>query len=97
MKIDGDNWSAHFRYVKDARRAFRRLAKPPDQMEDALWNSIFVMSMFATRNTVLRTEIDNVLSKQVWPQMDDLTARWTVILSKKEVMTQHITTLDCTG
>ena len=87
MKMDGENWGAHFKDVKDARRAFRRLQIPPDRIEDVLWNSIFVMSMAHTDNTVLRTEIDNVLSQQEWPQMDNLIARWTTMLTAKETMT----------
>ncbi len=70
--MEGANWSGHFKDVKDALRAFKRLAIPADQIEDVLWNSI--MSMTSTGNTVLRTEID-VLSKKVWPQMDNLIAR----------------------
>ncbi len=72
--------------VKDARRAFRRLQILLDQVEDVLWNSIFVMSV---ANTVLRTEIDNVLSQQLWPQMDNLIARWTKMLTAKETMTKQ--------
>ncbi len=87
MKMDGENWGAHFKDVKDARRAFRRLQIRPDRIEDVLWNSIFVMSMAHTDNTVLRTEIDNVLSQQEWPQMDNLIARWTTMLTAKETMT----------
>jgi hypothetical protein len=89
LQMEGDNWSAHFRDVRDARRAFKRLAIPAERIEDVLWNSIFVMSVAATGNNVLRMEIDNVLSQQVWPQMDDLIARWTKMLTAKETMTKQ--------
>jgi hypothetical protein len=89
LQMDGDNWGAHFRDVRDARRAFKRLAIPAERIEDVLWNSIFVMSVASTGNNVLRMEIDNVLPQQVWPQMDDLIARWTKMLTAKETMTKQ--------
>ncbi len=61
LQMEGENWSAHFKDVRGARRAFKRLEISADQVEDVLWNSIFVMSVASSGNTVLRTEIDNVI------------------------------------
>jgi hypothetical protein len=67
LKLVNDAWSTYFKEVKDARRAFRRLNIPAEQLEGVLWNAIFMMGMSAEGNTILRTELDNVMSQQVWP------------------------------
>ncbi len=89
LQMERENWSSHFKDVRDARRAFKRLEIPADQVEDVLWNSIFVMSVASSGNTVLRTKIDNVLSQQIWQKMDDLIARWMKMLTAKETMTKQ--------
>ena len=91
LKLANDAWSTYFKEVKDARRAFRRLNIPAEQLEGVLWNAIFMMGMSADGNTILRTELDNVMSQQVWPDMDALIGRWTVMLTAKDTMVSATT------
>ena len=86
LQLVNDGWSKYFKEVKDARRAFDRLNIPPEQLKDVLWNSIFMIGMSAEGNTILRTELDNVMSQQVWPDMDQLIGRWTIMLTAKDTM-----------
>jgi hypothetical protein len=45
-----------------------------------------MMGMSADGNTIFRAELDNVISQQVWPNMDDFIGRWTVMLTAKDTM-----------
>jgi hypothetical protein len=44
------------------------------------------MGISADGSTILRTELDNVMSQQVWPNMDDLIGGWAVMLTAKDMM-----------
>jgi hypothetical protein len=91
LKLVNDDWGTDFKGVKDARRAFNRLRIPAEQLKGVLWNAIFMMGMSADGNTILRTELDNVMSQQVWPDMNALIGRWTVMLTAKDTMVSAAT------
>ncbi len=63
---------------------------PPEQLKSVLWNAIFMIGMSADGNTILRTELDNVMSQPVWPDMDLLIGRWTIMLTAKDTMTSTV-------
>ncbi len=90
LALVNDGWSNYFKEVKDARRAFDRLEIPAEQLKSVLWNAIFMIGMSAEGNTILRTELDNVMSQPVWPDMDLLIGRWTIMLTAKDTMVSTV-------
>jgi hypothetical protein len=49
-----------------------------------------MIGMSAEGNTILRTELDNVMSQPVWPDMDVLIGRWTIMLTAKDTMVSTV-------
>jgi hypothetical protein len=50
-----------------------------------------MIGMSAEGNTILCTDLDIVVSQQVWPDMDQLIGRWTLMLTAKATMTATVT------